>query len=328
MWLVATVFVTILAAGLFYLARLNGSFHVKRSLEIDAPLESVFAAIVDLKSWPQWSPWLIHEPDTEITYSDNYQAEGGFYSWSGKLTGAGKLTHLKITPATSIRQQIEFLRPFKSVNQISWEFENSNGNSLVGWEISGRMPFLFRFMTRKIDAMLGRDYELGLVMLNGFLNASAPHPVFTFNGSEVLQDFSYWAIPRNGNLRQLETARRSTIETLRAATNESTALALTLYHRFDPLAAHFQSEIAIPIGDDPPASNYTRREFSGGRYFKMTLHGDHRFLPLGWHALTSHCRLHKVKLDPTRPALEIYHHDPQELTDSNQMTSALYLPIK
>lgn len=328
MWVIAAIIVVILVAGLIYLALLGGNFHITRSLEIDAPLDSVFAVIVDLKTWPEWNPWLIHEPDAEINYSENHRAEGGYYNWSGKVIGAGKLTHLKITPASSIRQQIEFLKPFKSVSQISWAFENKNAGSLVSWEMSGRMPFLFRFMTRKMESMLGRDYELGLALLNGYMNASAPHPELTFAGNEDLQDFSYWAIPCNGKLRHLETARRSSIETLRAATNASPALALTLYHHFDPLASHFQAEIAIPIGDQPPPSNYTRREFSGGRYFKMTLHGDHRFLPLGWYALSSHCRLHKIKLDPARPALEIYHHDPDELVDSNQVTSTLYIAIK
>jgi hypothetical protein len=328
MWLIAVAIVAILLAGLIYLARLGGDFCTKRSLQIAAPLDSVFAAIVDFKSWPQWSPWLIHELDADITYSENYQAEGGSCSWDGTVVGAGKLTHLKITPTRNIRQQIEFLRPFKSVSQISWEFANRDGNSLVSWEISGTMPFLFRFQIRKIESMLGRDFELGLELLNGYLNANAPHPSFTFTGSEDLQDFSYWAIPCNGKLRQLETARKSSIETLRAAAADSGALALTLYHQFDPLAAHFQAEIALPIDDHPPLSNYTRRKFRGGRYYKMTLHGDHRFLPLGWYALSSHCRLHKIKLDQARPALEIYHHDPDELADSNQLSSALYIPIK
>ena len=76
------------------------------------------------------------------------------------------------------------------------------------------------------------------------------------SATEELQDFSYWSIPCNGNLRQLEAARRSSIETLRSSAASRIGLSLTLYQQFDPLGIHFQAEIAIPIGDNTPASNY------------------------------------------------------------------------
>ncbi len=328
MWLVLGFITALLLGVLIYLARLDGKFSVKRSLEIAAPRESVFATIVDLKTWPAWSPWLLHEPDTVIIYSENYQAEGGSYSWDGKVVGAGKLTHLKINGPNSIRQQIEFLRPFKSVNQVDWEFESRENSTVVSWTMSGCMPFLFRFMVKKMEPMIGRDYELGLALLNGYMNASVAHLQVAFNGSEDLQDFSYWAIPCNGNLRQLEASRRTGIEALQTAAGGGIGLALTLYHNFDPVGSQYQAEIAIPISEQTPASNYRRREFKGGRYFKMTLCGHTGVLPLGWHALTSHCRLHKLKLDKARPALEIYHDDMTQSVDGNQITIALYIPVK
>ncbi len=311
-----------------YLATLDGRFRVSRSLEIEAPAEAVFAAIVDFKSWPQWSPWLIHEPDTAIVYSNDYQQEEGYYTWDGKTVGAGKVSHVKITPHSSIDQQIEFKRPFKSVNQISWKFENRGERTLVSWEMAGSMPFLFRFMARRMEPTIGRDYELGLALFNGYMNNAAAHPAISFVGAQLLEDFSYWSIPCNGNLRQLEAARQPAIETLTAAAAGNTGLALTLYHQFDPLASDYQTEIAIPISDSAPQSNYTRRGFKGGSYFHMTLQGDHGFIPLGWYALSCHCRMQRIKLDKSRPALEIYHTAPGDVRNSNQIVTALYMPIK
>jgi effector-binding domain-containing protein len=327
MWIILGLLAALVLAVLIYLATLEGGFQVRRSLEVAAPPEAVFAAIIDFKTWPAWSPWLMHEPDAAIVYSENHQDEGGYYSWDGKIVGAGKLTHVGIHPGKAIAQEIEFLRPFKSRNQVNWAFENRDGNTLVSWEMAGRMPFLFRFMAKQMEPMIGRDYELGLALLNGYLNADAPHPGIAFVGAEELQDFIYWAIPFSGNLRQLETARHTNIEALQSSAGGNAGLALTLYHQFEPKASNYQAEIAVPISDRTPLSNYKRREFKGGRYFKMTLHGDHQFLPLGWHALSSHCRMHKIRFDKTRPALEIYHDDPQRVEDSNQVLTALYLPI-
>jgi len=328
MWIILLIVIAIPLALVIYLATLDGSFRVSRSLEIEAPAEAVFAAIVDFKSWPEWSPWLIHEPDAAIVYGDNYQQEGGYYTWDGKVVGAGKLTHVNIKPHSSIDQQIEFTRPFKSASQVSWKFENRDARTLVSWDMAGSMPFLFRFMARRMEPMIGRDYELGLALLNGYMNIAAAHPAISFIGAEVLEDFSYWSILCNGNLRQLEASRQPAIETLTTAAAGKTGLALTLYHQFDPQASNYQAEIAIPVSDGTPQSNYTRREFKGGSYFHMTLHGDHGFIPLGWYALSCHCRMHRIKPDRSRPALEIYHAAPADVSDSNQIVTALYLPIK
>ena len=145
MWIALAIIVAVVLAIVIYLATLDGNFNVRRSREIEASPEAVFAAIVDFKSWPQWSPWLIHEPDTKIVYSDNYQQEGGNYSWDGKVVGAGKLSHVNIRPPARIEQQIEFTRPFRAVNQVNWEFEDRGERTLVTWEMVGRMPFLLRF---------------------------------------------------------------------------------------------------------------------------------------------------------------------------------------
>ncbi len=328
MWILAGAILGLILAVVAFLVLQKSSFEVERSLEIDAPPAAVFAAIVDLKSWPNWNPSLMHEPDARLDYSDDYHSEGGYYSWDGKLVGAGKLTHLQIQPETSIRQQIQFLRPFKALNQVDWVFENNNNSTLVRWHMNGHMPFLLRFLNKRMEAAMGRDFELGLAMLNGYLNASAPHPVMSFSGTEALQDFSYWAIPFSGNLRQLEAARRSSIETLRAAAGSHVGLALTLYHHFDSRAASYEAEIAIPAVGEKPVSAYRKCDFTGGRYCKMTLRGDLKFIPLGWHALNSHCYMQKIKLDASRAALETYQYDPADIKDSNQSITTLYLPIK
>jgi len=327
MWIVLAILGALVAAALIYLASLDGNYRAKRSLLIDAPLGDSFAAVVDFKSWPHWSPWLMHEPDAELVYSDDYQAEDGYYTWDGQVVGAGRLTHVSIKTGSRISQEIEFFRPFKSVNQVNWEFETRGDQTLISWEMVGSMPFLFRFMARKMEPMIGRDYELGLALLNGYLNANAPHPGIAFIGSETLDDFSYWSIPFVGKLRQLEAARKTSIESLQAAAGP-TGLALTLYQHIDPMDSTYHAEIAIPVSERTPESNYARRDFRGGRYFKMTLRGDHSFLPLGWYALFSHCRMHKIKLDKSRPALEIYHDDPVQIDDSNRITTTLYLAIR
>lgn len=328
MWIALSAAAAAAVVALLYLALLPGRFQVRRSLEMAAPVETVFAAVVDLKSWPLWSPWLLHEPGARLDFSDDYQAEEGYYEWDGALVGAGRLTHARIVPHNRIEQQLDFYRPFKSTSPVNWALETHDRHTLVSWKMEGRMPFLFRFMTKSMAPMIERDFELGLALLQGYVNGNAPHPSLHFAGEETLEDFSYWAIPFSGKLRQLETTRQKHIEALEAASDGKSGLPLTLLHRFGPNSPDYEAEIAIPIADSAPGANYTTRHFRGGRYFGLTLHGDHRFLPLGWHALFSHCRMRRIKRDKSRPALEIYQDDPKRARNSNEIGSALYLPIR
>ena len=55
----------------------------------------------------------MHEPDSQSDYSENSPAKEGFYSWDGKLIGAGKVLISKSDAGRAIHQQIEFLRPSK-----------------------------------------------------------------------------------------------------------------------------------------------------------------------------------------------------------------------
>ena len=89
MVIVISIIAGLVALAAIYLASLDGSYQVRRSLQIGVPVKQVFAAIQDLKTWPEWSPWLLHEPDTKIIYSDDCQQEGGFYSWDGNCRLAG-----------------------------------------------------------------------------------------------------------------------------------------------------------------------------------------------------------------------------------------------
>lgn len=326
MWIVLIIIVGLGLSGLIYLAILDANYHVRRKLECDVPVEELFNAILDLKHWPDWNPWLLHEPDTSIEIGENYQQQGGYYSWDGKVVGAGRLSHAAIEPNRRIQQQIEFFRPFKSVNEVNWYFEKRDGRSLIEWEMLGRMPFLFRFMAKTTEAMIARDYDLGLALLLGHLRPHAPHPRLAFRGRESLDDFHYWAIPFVGRLRELQSSRKSSLASLEKAADGKAGLGLTLYRKIDEQQASFDAEFAIPVAGKLPDSSYPTRTFSGGAYFQVELFGDLNFLPLAWYAAFAHCRMHKIKLDKARPFLEIYHRVSTD--DSNQTRTILYLPLK
>ena len=319
----------IVIALLVYLASLKGEYTVDCSMNMGVPVEQVFAAVVDFKTWPEWSPWLLHEPCTRLIFSDDYYREQGFYSWDGKLVGAGKLTHISIQENRAIEQRIEFTRPFKTVSRVAWTFAESDGHTEVHWIMQGRMPFLFRFMTEMTRQMVARDYQLGLHLLHGFLDPAASHPRFEFHGVEKVDGFDYACESFSGQMDAMVSAMQQSFRRLReqtAANNSATGRPLTLYHKADPDKGYFECDMAVPVKPGSDLANV--RSFSGGRYYKMWLRGDYQFLDLAWYKIFSQVRMLKLKFDAKRPSLEIYENDPESLDDSNELSTCLYLPVK
>ncbi|MEW8586190.1 MAG: hypothetical protein AB2531_10545, partial [Candidatus Thiodiazotropha sp.] len=70
------VIAIIVAIPLIYLATLDGNYKVRRSLAIAASQKNLFDKIRDFSSWSDWSPWLMHEPETALAFSDPPDQEG------------------------------------------------------------------------------------------------------------------------------------------------------------------------------------------------------------------------------------------------------------
>jgi DNA gyrase inhibitor GyrI len=323
----------ILALPLLYLASLDGNFSVRRSLEIEVERKTVFDSIRDLKGWKAWSPWLMHEPETRLVYSDTPDQEGGWYSWDGKTIGAGKITHQRFTGEEKIEQRIEFIRPFKSVSKVWWEFEAlENGKTLVHWNMAGSMPFLFRFMAKKIPEFVEKDYDTGLYMLRGVLSPDAEQPKFTFDGPVELDQQTALTIHFEGYLEPLKKAMVEGFPRLGEYVDKkgltTTGCPFTVYHKVDLKTMHFNCDMAVPVSNGTTSSEFEVKTYPGGRYYKTTLQGSYEFLELAWYQAYSHLQMQKVKPDTKRPSLELYENDPTSVNHSNEIITSIYIPIR
>lgn len=325
------IFAVIFILVIIYLASLEGQYNIDRSIVINASPEDTFTAVVDFKSWPEWSPWLLHEPQTRLIYSDNYDQENGFYEWDGKLVGAGKLTHLKITPLKAIQQKIEFLRPFKSVCSVSWTFHEVNGGTEVHWLMQGKMPFFFRFMTTGMIKMINRDYDLGLNLLNGYLNKDNPHPVITFKGIQELKGFQYTYITFKGHLNEMLYAIESGFTDLHQRIENSGVVSgkhLTIYRKADLDNLYFECEFALPIQNISGSSDLLLNSLPAGKYYQVDCLGDYQFLELLRYKAESHLKMLKLNIDKRRYSFEVYDKTPQQNVNTNEVRTTLYLPVK
>ena len=327
------ILIVLAAAGaLIYLATLKGDYQVRRTQLVNADIDTVFDTLRDFKTWADWSPWLMHEPDCPLIFSDDCGEEGGHYSWDGVRVGAGTLTHVKLERPNRIRESLVFTRPFKSVCEVAFELEESDGATNVAWIMRGRMPFLFRFMTGKTVAMIEKDYALGLAMLAGLLDPEAEAPKLQFKDVLVRESQPVLCKRFDGSLDAIGPAMESgfpELATYLAGINSPIAARpFSAYHRLDPKTRTVVCDMAVPVAGNIDPGAYTLKELGGGKYFEVTLHGSYRFLELAWHSAIAHVRMLKLKYDSSRPPLEVYENDPARVEHSNALITTLLVPIK
>ena len=326
----------VIAAVLIFLALQSGEIAVRRSIVIRCTPADAFALVRNLRSWPEWSPWLLHEPDAALSYSDDPAAERGWYAWDGQLIGAGRITHVGLYPNERIEQRIAFKRPFKSTAAVSWEFATTEADGApatqVYWLMRGRMPFFVRFMAPTMSGLIGKDYELGLARLRSRLDPAAPRLELSFPGVTDMPAQDAWTIPFDGGKADIKPAMEAGFARLFQAAAERgiepAGAPFAAYHMADPKSGRFRCDMALPVPAGTPAGEFEHKHFVGGPCQVTELSGSYDFLELAWHAAMGPLRMAKRQWDRFRPALEVYVTGPDQAASTDALVTRICVPVK
>lgn len=324
--------IAVVAAVLGYLALQPGEIRVRRSLLIERDRTDIFNEVRELRSWREWSPWLLHEPDAGLDYSDAPDQQNGWYAWDGKLIGAGRITHLRLESPERIEQRIEFTRPFKSTSAVSWEFVEHPSGTEVIWTMRGRMPFMLRFLAPIMSAAIEKDYEIGLVRLRARLDPTADRLQIRFIGETEHPAQTALTIPFKGDLEAMVEAMKQGLPQLAAAASQRGIVpagpAFAAYHQADPKRNRFACDIALPVPEGTDAGDFAVRRLGGGRYYLAEVQGSYDFLEPAWYSIMGHLRMVKQTWDRKRPSLEVYAVDPTTAAGDNDILTRIYVPIR
>ena len=332
MFYLLAALIGVAAAVLGYLALQPGEIRVRRSLLINRDRADIFNEVRDFRTWREWSPWLLHEPDARLDYSDAPDQQGGWYSWDGQLIGAGRITHLRLDAPERIEQRIVFTRPFKSSSAVSWEFVEHPSGTEVVWTMRGRMPFLLRSLAPTINAAIEKDYEIGLVLLRARLDPSADRLQIRFIGETEYPEQNAMTIPFAGGLDAMVEAMQKAFPRLVSAAAERGIVPdgpmFAAYHKADPQRGQFECDMALPVPDGTDPGEFALRRLGGGRYYLAEVQGSYDFLAPAWYSIMGHLRMAKLTWDRKRPSLEVYAVDPSTAAGSNDILTRIYVPIR
>ena len=146
----------------------DDTFIVERSVTIDAPPARIYDQIVNFHNWTSWSPWEDVDPELRRTYSGAESGAGAIYGWSGnRKAGQGRMTITDTTEPAKVQIDVVFEKPWKARNDAMFTIEPDGSRSRVTWTMTGKKTFMTKAMGifKSVDAMVGPDFEKGLIRL-------------------------------------------------------------------------------------------------------------------------------------------------------------------
>ena len=155
---------------------------VVASIEVDAPLATVFALTNDFHRASLWLPWIETDPNVRIVYSGPDRGVGATITWDGLIVGTGTQVITESIPYEHITTTInpggpgeakswfDFVDTGRST-YLDWSFEVDYGYNIVG-----------RFAALLLTDIIRRDYEHGLASLK---NIAESLPRADFSDLEI-----------------------------------------------------------------------------------------------------------------------------------------------
>jgi hypothetical protein len=148
-------------------------FELSRTTTIAAEPAAVRALIDDFRAWRRWSPWEDLDPDLVRTYGGPDSGTGARYAWRGNRKAGEGSMQITASEPTRVDIALEFLRPFKARNDVTFLLTPADRGTDVTWRMTGdRNPVIQVLGKLFFDKAIGRDLERGLAQLKTAAEAS------------------------------------------------------------------------------------------------------------------------------------------------------------
>jgi hypothetical protein len=138
-------------------------YRVERSVSVNLPADSAFAAAADFSIRDKWDPWVTADTGAVTSFEIKPGYTGSRWNWKGKKIGEGEVEITEVKPGKSFKAILRFLRPNRMTARIDWIFEPRGESTLCRWIISGELSYpANRLFGLFIDDILGASMERGL----------------------------------------------------------------------------------------------------------------------------------------------------------------------
>ncbi|MCS1411947.1 MAG: hypothetical protein M2R45_05149 [Verrucomicrobia subdivision 3 bacterium] len=304
-------------------------FSIEKSATIDAPIEKVHASVRDFRQWPTWSPWLIAEPECQISYAD----DGNSYRWDGSIVGSGSMEVTDEESPTAIQYKLTFLKPWKQISGVQFSFQKRDGGTEATWRMDGSLPFFMFWMKSMMTALVGMDYERGLKMLKDFIETGSVPSQLDFLGSNSQTGFHYVGVKTQCTILDLGDRMAADLKKIQEWFNENNLQpavnAFSIYHRWELVKGITEYTTGFPISASPGnlPSDFISGDFPTCNVYSIRHTGPYRHLGNAWASGMFRGRAKVFAQSKKIHPFETYENDPFE-TAENELITVVHFPTR
>ncbi len=308
------------------------TYHIERSIEIDAPKALVYDQIRFFKNFNEWSPWLKLDPNVTVTYEGADGEVGSAYSWAGnENVGKGKEL-LKALSADRIDLELQFIEPFESTIPAFFNVTGDTLKTKVSWGFDPHLPFPVNVwaMFTDIDKAMGTDYERGLAFLKRRCESIAHKK---YNGYEIVEE----DIPATNYFCTKGTVKLDSIQLffgpgLMRVMGEAAEEKLTvtgppagIYWSLDQTAGVSEMAVGIPVKEEvvKAPKDFSLFKAPAGKALVVSFYGAYDSIHLAHTAVEKYCAAYNLRQSSL--VIESYMTDPATEQDTSRwLTKVMY----
>ncbi|MDF2153388.1 SRPBCC family protein [Vibrio sp. CAU 1672] len=303
------------------------SYQVSRTIEICRPQAEVVDYLKDFRNWPQWSPWIILEPESELTFSNEQGHVGAGYQWNGRRIGMGTVI-LESTQPHRLDMELEVFRPVRSHAKVTLLVNPTTEGCSVEWQMTSRVPWFLFFLKNIFKSMISMDYERGLRMLKSQLETGRVLSELSDMGERDQGPISYIGVAGSGTLSEVGPMMQEHIQRLSSLVEKGTikpdGVCFSYYLSMDIKREYFEFVTCLPVESPVNApQGFVSGTIDESETYVVAHKGAYRFLGNAWSMAMSLARAKNIKVKTKPLGIERYLNSPSDVEEAELMTEVI-----
>lgn len=325
--IVILVLVALLFAVSFFLP---SKMHIERSTVINAPAETIFDQVNNLKNSTKWSPWSKMDTAMKTTFTGPEAGVGASYSWDGdpRKVGKGTLTIIESVPNQKVVNSLDF-GP-NGTATAGYSIETAEGGNKVSWYMDSELKgAIEKYMGLLMSGFMEKVFDQGLADLKS-LSESLPPPVKKPVIEEVkVAAINYLSIRDHATAEnigaKLGESYGKISEAIKAQKLEMSGAPFAIY--LTESTSEWDLEAAIPTNKPgKPAGSVKPGVRQAGNAVIAHYFGDYSKMAGAYEALKEYMNSNSKKA--VGPPWEEYITDPMMEKDTAKWATDIYFPVE